>query len=132
MELHSTEPATARLVKAHFEKKLEVCQRTGTDDERAQVRVVDKQTQASLVQKQVSFDVDVAQGFADMKITQVYQNDTTSPMEIVFKMPISDTFSINTIQARFLLQDGTETSLETRVVERQKAIAKYEDTVASG
>jgi hypothetical protein len=80
----------------------------------------------------VSFDVDVTQGFADMKITQVYQNETSAPMEIVFKMPISDTFSMNTIQARFLLQDGSETCIETRVVEREKAKEKYEDAVASG
>jgi hypothetical protein len=50
----------------------------------------------------------------------------------MFKMPVSDSFSINSINARFLLPDGTETTLETRVVEREKATAKYEDSVASG
>lgn len=80
----------------------------------------------------MSFDVDVAEGFADMKITQVYHNESANPLEIVFKLPISESFSISSLQARFLLQDGSETVLETKVAERAKAQAKYDDSVASG
>jgi hypothetical protein len=83
-------------------------------------------------QKAVSFDVNVAQGFCDLTVTQVYENNQTNPLEIVFKMPVSDSFAISSIQARFLLADGTESVLQTKVVERETAKAKYEDSVASG
>lgn len=69
----------------------------------------------------MSFDVDVAQGYADVKITQVYHNESANPLEIMFKLPVSESFAISHIQARFLLQDGTERVLETKVTERAKA-----------
>jgi len=65
-----------------------------------------------------------------MKITQVYENDKSHPLEIVFKMPVSDTFAISKLTARFLGQDGKVTYLETQVREREAAQAKFEDTVA--
>lgn len=127
-----TTTKVTKTVKAQFEKKLGDNERSIVDDERSQVRVVDRKTQTNLPLKQVSFDVDVAQGFADIQISQVYANDADAPFEIVYKMPISESFSINSIRCRFLLPDGTETVLETQVVERFKAAAKYEDAVASG
>jgi hypothetical protein len=49
----------------------------------------------------------------------------------MFKLPVSETFSISSLTARFLLQDGRQV-LETRVTERELAKVQYEDSVASG
>jgi hypothetical protein len=58
--------------------------------------------------KQVSFDVDIVQGFADLKITQVYENTSAEALEIQFKMPYSETFELHQLQADFILKDGSK------------------------
>ena len=39
--------------------------------------------------KQVCFNVQVTQGFADIVIQQRYENDLETPLEVIFMMPIS-------------------------------------------
>ena len=80
--------------------------------------------------KKVSFDVEIDQGFADVKITQFYENTKDNALEILFRMPHSDTFTITKIQATFLLEDGSHKMLETKVEARVKAEQKYDDAIA--
>ncbi len=47
-------------------------------------------------------------------------------------MPYSETFTLNKIIVDFTLANGTVKTLETKVSEREAAIAKYNDAVASG
>lgn len=82
--------------------------------------------------KQVSFTVKVCQGFADMVVHQKYVNDISEPLEIQFMMPTSESFTCSKIAVDFTLPDGSTESLETRVVERERAMQQYEDAVASG
>jgi len=76
--------------------------------------------------------VEIEQGFADFKLTQLYENPKDVALEILLKMPHSETFSISKIQATFVLEDGTTKFLETKVEARKKAEEKYDDAVASG
>ena len=80
--------------------------------------------------KKVSFDVEIDQGFADVKITQFYENPKDNALEILFRMPHSDTFTITKIQATFFLEDGSHKMLETKVEARVKAEQKYDDAIA--
>lgn len=82
--------------------------------------------------KHVAFDVEIAQGFADFKLTQVYENPRDKALEILFKLPYSETFSLTKIEATFFLEDGTTKVLETKLEARKKAEVKYEDAVAQG
>ena len=82
--------------------------------------------------KQVGFNVEVFQGFADFVMHQLYENEKDGPIEIVFKMPISDTFTLNQIAIDFTLEDGTVKQIITKVSEREKAEQAYEDKMASG
>ena len=50
----------------------------------------------------------------------------------MFMMPYSDTFTLNKIIVDYILKDGTKKTLETKVSEREAAVAKYNDAIASG
>ncbi len=62
----------------------------------------------------------------------MYENNTDHPLETLFMMPYSDTFSLTKIQVDFKLQDGTTATIVTKVAEREKAIVQYSDAIASG
>ena len=47
-------------------------------------------------------------------------------------MPLSESFTISSLEARFLLPEGTQKSLVTKVTERTFAKVQYEDAVAGG
>jgi hypothetical protein len=94
-------------------------------------QVVDIETTEVMPLKAVSFDVKIAQGFADLTFTQLYENTTDSPLEILFKMPVSETLAVTSIEARFI-KEGGEILLETEVIERQKARVQYQDVVSQG
>ena len=47
-------------------------------------------------------------------------------------MPYSDTFTLSKIIVDFTLANGTVRTLETKVSEREQAIAAYTDAVATG
>ena len=96
------------------------------------VSVADAATREALPLKSVAFDVQIEQGFADFRITQLYENPKDAALEILMKMPHSESFSLSKIEATFMLEDGTTKVLETKIEARQKAEAKYEDAVASG
>ena len=72
------------------------------------------------------------QGFADFVLHQLYENKEDAPLEIVFKMPLSDTFTLNQIVIDFTLEDGKKKQIVTKVADRQKAEEQYEDKVAQG
>ena len=78
------------------------------------------------------FNVEITQGFANMTIHQIYENNTDHPLETLFMMPYSDTFSLNQIDAEFTLSNGTTENIITKVTERQKAVAQYNDALATG
>lgn len=93
--------------------------------------LIDAETEAPLPQKLVAFDVDVVQGYADVKITQVYENTSEHPLQIIFRFPRTiKGFAINKLTARFLSRSGKETMVETQVMERKEAEEKFEDAVA--
>jgi hypothetical protein len=50
----------------------------------------------------------------------------------MFMMPYSDTFTLSKIIVEFFLSDGTKKTLETKVSERETAVIKYNDAIASG
>ena len=82
--------------------------------------------------KQVSFTVNVVQGFADMVMHQKYVNELEQPLEIEFMMPIAESFTCHKIALEFQLEDGSVETFETKVIERERAEQQYEDSVASG
>jgi hypothetical protein len=41
-----------------------------------------------ITQRGVTFDVQITQGYADITITQLYENDKAEPKELLFKMPL--------------------------------------------
>jgi hypothetical protein len=50
----------------------------------------------------------------------------------MFMMPYSDTFTLSKIIVEYILSDGSKKTLETKVSEREAAVAKYNDAIASG
>ena len=82
--------------------------------------------------KKARFEVDITQGYADVILHQVYENDSDKALEVLFAMPISLGFSLNSIEVDFTLEDGTKKTLVTKCEERVKAQAQYSDAVASG
>ena len=58
-----------------------------------------------------------------MILHQVYENTNEHPLETLFMMPYTQTFSLNKIIVDFTLQDGTVKTLETKVTEREIAQA---------
>ena len=60
--------------------------------EEESLHLVDKDSNQSLPLKLVSFDINIVQGFADFTITQVYENPSNEALEILYKMPYSETF----------------------------------------
>ena len=72
--------------------------------------------------KQVFFDIDVCQGFADYTIHQAFENETDHPIEVIYMIPTSDdNFSCNKIAVEFTLPDGSVEQIETRIREREQA-----------
>ena len=67
-----------------------------------------------------------------MELNQVYENNNEHPLETLFMMPYSDTFTLSKIIVEYIMSDGTKKTLETKVSEREAAVAKYNDAVASG
>ena len=52
---------------------------------------------------------------------QLYENKSENPLELLFVMPISDTFTLNKIEVDFVLGDGSVKTIVSRIEERQKA-----------
>ena len=51
--------------------------------------------------------MDIDQGYADFVMHQSYANDSEEPLEILFMMPYSDTFTLRKIELDFHLSDGS-------------------------
>ena len=52
---------------------------------------------------------------------QLYENESENPLEIVFMMPLSDTFTINKLEVDFVLSDGSVKTVVSRIEEKIKA-----------
>ena len=63
---------------------------------------------------------------------QQYENKKENPLEVLFMMPHSTTFTLSHIEIDFVLPDGSIKKMSTRVIEREVAEKKYEDKVAAG
>ena len=61
---------------------------------------------------------------------QLYENERENPIEILFMMPLSDTFTLNKIEIDFVLDDGSVKSIESKIEVREKAEEIFEDKVA--
>jgi hypothetical protein len=69
--------------------------------------LIDKATKKPIPLKRCNFEVTLQQGFADMIIHQVYHNEGETPLETLFMMPYTDTFTVHGLEANFHLEDGT-------------------------
>lgn len=96
------------------------------------VFLIDKELNTPVPLLRANFEVDISYGYADMVLHQVYENPNDHPLETMFMMPYSDTFTLSKIIVDFTLANGTVRTLETKVSEREKAIAAYTDAVATG
>ena len=68
-----------------------------------------------------------------MEINQIYRNTTETPIETVFTMPISDTFSLTRIEITFFDEKGNLLDeIETDVYERKEAWEKYKTAIKDG
>jgi len=85
------------------------------------VFLVDKESNTPIPLLRANFEVEIQNGYADMTLHQVYENTNDHPLETLFMMPYSLTFSLNKIIVDFTLQDGTVKTLETKVTEREAA-----------
>ena len=52
---------------------------------------------------------------------QLYENESEDPLEILFMMPLSDTFTLNKIEIDFVLSDGTVKKVASKIDAREKA-----------
>ena len=94
--------------------------------------MVDKESQSVVPLTNARFKVEIQDGYADLTLHQLYENNSDHPLETLFMMPYSDTFSLTKIEVDFKLPDGTTASIETRVTEREAAKIQYSDAIASG
>lgn len=80
----------------------------------------------------IDLKVQVMQSVASFEMTHSYSNFSDKPIEAVFFFPKDINSVITKIVCEFTLSDGTKKSLETKILEREKAAAKYDDAVAGG
>ena len=78
----------------------------------------------------MGFKINVNEGFADFVMHQLYENESENPLEILFMMPLSDTFTLNKIEIDFVLDDGSVKSIASKIEVREKAEEIFEDKVA--
>jgi len=95
--------------------------------------LVQKGTYDKIPLTSVHFDVDIEQSYANFTMHQTYvNNEENKALETVFLMPVSESLAVHKIEIEFVLKDGTRKFFETKVEERQVAIQKYDDAVATG
>lgn len=75
--------------------------------------------------KNVLFVANVNQGYAELVVHQLYENNADNPLEIDFVMPVSQEFTISKLVIDFTLADGTKETIITMVQEKEKAEQKY-------
>ena len=57
-------------------------------------------------------------------------NGSDEPLELLYMMPVSQTFTLSSITVDFTLVDGTRKSVSTRIVEKERAKEIFEDKIA--
>ena len=67
-----------------------------------------------------------------MVIHQAYENSNDHPLETLYMMPYSDTFTLSKIIVSLTLENGQVTTLETKVTEREIAKANYAKAIEEG
>ena len=95
--------------------------RFGQPQDEEAFQLVDNETLNKVPLKQVGFSIDVCQGYADFVMHQLYENRSENPLEVLFMMPYSETFTLNKIEVDFDLPDGTRKQIVSRVTEREAA-----------
>ena len=94
--------------------------------------LMDNELDTVIPLKHASFTVDINQGYADMVLHQIYENDTDHALETLFMMPHAKNFFLSHIEVDFRLEDGTTKTLKTKVSEREIAQVIYDDALATG
>ena len=94
--------------------------------------LMDNELDTVIPLKHASFTVDINQGYADMVLHQIYENDTDHALETLFMMPHAKNFFLSHIEVDFRLEDGTTKTLKTKVSEREIAQVIYDDAIATG
>ena len=80
----------------------------------------------------VDVKVNIVQSVASFEMIQKYVNIESHPIETLFYFPKDIESVFTKLTCEFTLQDGSKRFLETKIEEREKAVVKYEDAVASG
>ena len=60
-----------------------------------------------------------------MIMHQAYENKNDHPLETLYMMPYSDTFTLNKIIVTFTLDDGKVSTLEKKITEQEMAKVIY-------
>ena len=82
---------------------------------------------ASLPLKKVCVDAEVKGYLLGLQASLVYQNDSTDPVEVLFRMPLERSHAVVGLTA---LLDGKK--ITAQLQDKQEARDKYEDAIASG
>ena len=82
---------------------------------------------AALPLKKVSVNAEVKGYLLGLQASLVYQNDSTDPVEVLFRMPLERSHAVVGLTA---LLDGKK--IKAQLQDKQKARDKYEDAVSSG
>ncbi len=71
------------------------------------VFLIDKESNTTVPLLRANFEVEISMGYADMVLHQIYENTNDHPLETLFMMPYTDTFTLSKIIVDFTLADGT-------------------------
>ena len=98
---------------------------TQTSNERFGLLVKDKHT--SLPLKDVSVDAKIQGYVLGLKSTLKYVNDSTDPVEVMFRFPLEQSHAVVGLTA---IIDGRR--IKAQIKEKEEARAAYDDAIASG
>ena len=111
---------------------VEKSQQKSREPQEQEIFLIDRHKKTAIPLLRTAFNVNISYGYADMELNQVYENSNDHPLETLFMMPYSESFTLNKIIIMYILADGTQKRLETKVSEREAAFAKYHDAVSQG
>ena len=70
---------------------------------------------------------DISGSSSSVYFVQVYKNDSPNPIEWVYKFPSHSSFTVVGMKAKI-----GENTIETKVMEKEKAKERYDDAIAAG
>ena len=77
--------------------------------------------------KAVGLDFSIEDGKAKTNMCLKYLNEGSSPLEVQFQFPSDPEFALTQIRVKI-----GDKEIETKIMEKEKAEQKYEDSTASG